>query len=101
MTMVVFTLSPLSWLAIAIMVISLVIAWWRKVPISYAIIIANFLVFALWFINGDTQMNELGFRPIYLQVAYLPQLYTLFTSMFVHDGILHILGNMFVFSLWG
>ena len=99
--MVIFALSPLSWIAIAIMVLSLVIAWVRKIPITYALIIGNFLVFGLWLINPDVQMYELGFRPIYLQVDYLPQLYTLFTSMFVHDGILHILGNMFVFFFMG
>ena len=99
--MVIFTLSPLSWLAIAIMILSLVIAWVRKIPMTYALIIGNFLVFGLWLINPDIQMSELGFQPNYLQVAYLPQLYTLFTSMFVHDGILHILGNMFVFFFMG
>ena len=99
--MVIFPLSLLSWVAIAIIVLSLVIAWVRKLPLTYALIIGNFLVFALWLVNPDVQMSELGFRPIYLQPTYFPQVYTLFTSMFIHDGILHILGNMFVFFFMG
>ncbi len=99
--MVIFPLSLLSWVAIAIIIVSLAVAWARKIPISYALIVSNFLVFALWFFNPDVQMSELGFRPIYLQPAYWPQVYTLLTSMFVHGGILHIVGNMFVFFFMG
>jgi membrane associated rhomboid family serine protease len=99
--MVIFPLSILSWIAIAIILVTLGVAWWRKIPLTYALIISNFLVFGLWLVNGNEQIAELGFRPIYLQPLYWPQLYTLFTSMFVHAGILHILGNMFVFFFMG
>jgi len=98
--MVILGLSYLSWIAIAIIVLSLVIAWIRKLPLSYALIISNFLVFALALIPGYDQVIELGFQPAYLQTNF-PRLYTLFTSMFVHAGIVHILGNMFVFFFMG
>ena len=102
-------INLLSLIAILIIIITLVIAYWRKLMMTYAIIIANFLVFLLTIFFPDqiigtmdiTQNPGLGFRPAYLSTDQLPQLYTLFTSMFVHSGFLHILGNMFVFFFMG
>lgn len=104
-------------LAIIIMISSLVIAFLKKWMITYALIIANFLVFVLTIlfesdIIGIISINQvtgeliidpagLGFRPIYLTYEYSPQLYTLFTSMFVHGSIPHIFGNMFIFLFLG
>ena len=68
---------------------------------TYAIIIANCLVFLLSIFYPNEIIGYLGFRPAYLSIDQLPQLYTLFTSMFVHSGFLHILGNMFVFFFMG
>jgi membrane associated rhomboid family serine protease len=79
----------------------MVIAYWRKLMMTYAIIIANCLVFLLSIFYPNEIIGYLGFRPAYLSVDQLPQLYTLFTSMFVHSGFLHILGNMFVFFFMG
>jgi len=102
-------INLLSLIAILIIIITLVVAYWRKLMMTYAIIIANFLVFLLTIFFPDqiigtmdiTQNPGLGFRPAYLSTDQLPQLYTLFTSMFVHSGFLHILGNMFVFFFMG
>jgi membrane associated rhomboid family serine protease len=98
--MVIIPLSILSWIAILIILVCLGVAWWRKIPISYAIIISNFLVFGITLFSPQV-IEQLGFRPVYLQPQFLPQIYTLFTSMFVHAGILHILGNMFIFFFMG
>jgi membrane associated rhomboid family serine protease len=91
----------LSLIAILIMIGTLVIAYWRKLMMTYAIIIANCLVFLLSIFYPNEIIGYLGFRPAYLSIDQLPQLYTLFTSMFVHSGFLHILGNMFVFFFMG
>jgi rhomboid family protein len=88
-------------IAILIMIGTLVVAYWRKLMMTYAIIIANFLVFVLSIFYPNEIIGDLGFRPAYLSIDQLPQLYTLFTSMFVHSGFLHILGNMFVFFFMG
>jgi membrane associated rhomboid family serine protease len=88
----------LSLIAILIMIGTLVIAYWRKLMMTYAIIIANCLVFLLSIFYPNEIIGYLGFRPAYLSID---QLYTLFTSMFVHSGFLHILGNMFVFFFMG
>jgi len=106
---VVYPLEPVSLIAICIMVGSLVIAYVKKWMVTYALIIANFIVFVLTLIftveiDGDFYsviIYDLGFRPVYLTPEYSAQLYTLFTSMFVHGGFAHLFGNMFIFLFLG
>ncbi len=93
--------STVSLLAILIMVVVLIIGYVRKLMMTYTLIIANFLVFALSLFFSNEIIGELGFRPVYLSTDLFPQVYTLFTSMFVHAGFLHILGNMLVFFFIG
>lgn len=87
--------------AIAIMVGTLIIAFLKKITLTYSIIIANFFVFLLSLFFRSEIINELGFRPVYLSLEMFPNIYTLFTSMFVHSDFVHILGNMFVFFFMG
>jgi len=101
-----------------IIIVSLVVAVMRKWMITYALLISNLIVFVLTMIFMDQilgSFNEtalmqgkivfdyagLGFRPLYLSVEYLPQNYTLFTSMFIHGGFVHIFGNMLVLFFVG
>ena len=83
------------------MVGAIVIAYVKKLMITYAIIIANLIIFALTFIFENEIIGDLGFKPAYLSTQYFPNIYTLFTSMFVHSGFLHIFGNMLVFFFMG
>jgi len=92
--------SILSIVAISIMIIALVIAYFKKIMMTYALIFANVIVFIITFIF-DPVIYQLGFSPSYLSVEGIPKLYTLFTSMFIHGGILHIFGNMLVFFFMG
>lgn len=109
MDIVVFQLDVVSIIAICIMIGALVVAYAKKLMMTYALIIANFVVFILTFIfqvqtpygNVSVIVLDLGFRPIYLSFEYFPQIYTLFTSMFVHGGFLHIFGNMLIFFFMG
>ena len=79
----------------------------KKLMITYTLIIANVIVFIITFIYyeqivyGVNNFAGLGFRSVYLSPEYSPQLYTLFTSMFLHGGFLHIFGNMFIFLFLG
>ncbi len=93
--------SWISLVAIGIMVGTLVVAFLKKISLTYSIIIANFFVFLISLFFRTQIINELGFRPIYLSLQMFPNVYTLFTSMFVHSDFLHILGNMFVFFFMG
>jgi len=110
-------LTVISLIAIVIMIAGLIFAIIKKTLITYGIIFANFLVFILTLvfendILGATYVNldesriiietaGLGFRPMYLTPEYAHQFYTIFTSMFVHAGFLHILGNMLIFFFMG
>jgi membrane associated rhomboid family serine protease len=101
MEIVVLPLSLISLLAIALMIGTLIVAAVRKIMMTYALLIANLIVFSLSLFFSDTLISELGFRPAYLSAQLFPQLYTLFTSMFIHSGLLHILGNMLVLFFMG
>ena len=101
MDIVILPIHLISLVAICIMVGAIVIAYVKKLMITYALIIANLLVFALTFVFENEIVGELGFKPEYLSVEKFPQIYTLFTSMFVHSGFLHIFGNMLVFFFMG
>jgi rhomboid family protein len=101
MEIVVQQLSIISLVAIALMLGTLIVAYVRKIMVTYALLIANLFVFFLSLFFSDTLIYELGFKPEYLSIQLSPQLYTLFTSMFVHSGLLHILGNMLVLFFMG
>jgi len=93
--------SLISLVVIAIMIGTIVIAYLKKISLTYAIIIANLFVFLVSLFFENQIIRDLGFRPAYLSFELFPNIYTLFTSMFVHSGFLHILGNMFVFFFMG
>lgn len=109
MEFVVYEIDTVSIIAILIMIGSLVVAYVKKWMMTYALMVANFVVFILSLIfymhtifgSVSVIIWDLGFRPIYLSIEYSPQLYTLFTSMFVHGGFAHIIGNMIIFFFLG
>jgi membrane associated rhomboid family serine protease len=108
---------PQHWsaiLCIFIMIASLVIAYVKKLSITYTLIIANIIIFIITlffqyeiiygygdFAGQYSGLGGLSFRTNYLSPEYFPQLYTLFTSVFIHGGFAHIFGNMFVFFFVG
>jgi membrane associated rhomboid family serine protease len=75
-------------------------------PINISIIILNFIVFALEIFNGDPFILQWTFIPARL-TAFLsgnesPQvLLTIFSAMFMHGGIAHLLGNMLFLWIFG
>ena len=110
MDLVVFQPSIISLVAIIIMIATLIIAYVKKIMMTYALIIANLVVFFLSVIFRQDIIGDvinigdfpgLGFRSMYLSLNYSPQIYTLFTSMFVHADVLHLIGNMLVFFFMG
>ena len=82
------------------MIGTLIVSYLKRWLVTYALILANFMVFSISFIFPQVAVT-LGFRPMYLELLYIPQIYTLFTSMFVHSDFLHILGNMLIFFFIG
>ena len=88
---------------IAICAIAAVVgwAWARKSSITFAIVIANLIVFVITLFTPEQILTDLSFRPAYLSAQYWPRCYTLLTSMFVHGGFSHIIMNMLVLVLIG
>lgn len=100
MDIIVSQISLPSLFCILIIVGIILLSYFKKIMMTYALIFSNFIVFIITIAFNEV-VSELGFRPIYLSIQYFPQLYTLFTSMFIHGGFLHIFGNMFVFLFMG
>jgi len=110
-------LLPQHWasiLAVCIMIGTLVVAYVKRWMMTYALILANMLVFIITLFYSSEVISGiggyagqysgwggLGFRAIYLTPELFPQIYTLFTSMFIHGGFAHIFGNMLVLFFVG
>jgi membrane associated rhomboid family serine protease len=74
----------------------------RNVPIiTYLLIAANFLVFFIELAAGDQFINTWSFVPAVYQADRLFGWITIFTSMFMHGGWMHILGNMLYLWIFG
>ena len=102
-------------LCICIMIGAIVIGIIKKFMMTYVLIVSNIIIFIITWIyyneivygigegTGDVikVYAGLGFRSLYLSTEYFPQIYTLFTSMFIHGGFAHIFGNMIIFFFIG
>lgn len=81
-------------------------AFYKKMLIAQMIIVINFIVFFLEILTSSSfstgassVVKDLAFRPSYIQE--ITPLYTLFTSLFLHADLWHILMNMIVFLVVG
>ncbi len=93
---------------IAIILFGLGYAAKKKMLVSQMIVIINFIVFFILILTSHSfsaepspVFQDLAFKPSYLGIKGLPYIYTLFTSMFIHANVLHILTNMIIFLLVG
>jgi membrane associated rhomboid family serine protease len=66
-----------------------------KQYVLWAIIVANVIVFVVSILHGADLSKTWGYRPAH------PTMSTVLTSMFLHGGYLHILGNMFFLWMFG
>ncbi len=73
----------------------------RRPVLTYALIIINFAIFLGTLFAGifEQSIEEFGMRPA--EVLAGKQLHTLFTSMFLHGGVLHVLFNMWYLWIFG
>ena len=71
-----------------------------NVPVvTIAIIVANFVVFAMELAGGDAFVLKWSAIPAHIMAGQ--DLITLFTAMFLHGGWSHIIGNMVFFWAFG
>ena len=67
----------------------------RTVPyITYILVLVNIIVFAVELARGDPFIVEWSFVPQRFLDNPAGEFWTLFTSMFMHGGWFHIVGNM-------
>ncbi len=111
--------SPWSWAAVAVMVAAIGVAWSKKFIATGTLLIANAVIFAIdqisplpstipsWTgqIANDNQFHAVNgdlafYGPNLAHLHPLGFLQT-FTAMFLHGGILHILGNSFFLFAFG
>lgn len=74
----------------------------RLVPlVTYCLIILNVLFFLVELIGGDIFIMQWAFIPARFQADPAGSFLTLFTSMFMHAGWMHLLGNMLYLWIFG
>ncbi|MGE5831753.1 MAG: rhomboid family intramembrane serine protease [Methanomicrobiales archaeon] len=69
--------------------------------VTYTLIALNVLVFFLELINGDPFVQQWSFIPSRFLANPAGDFVTIFTSMFMHAGWLHIGGNMLYLWIFG
>ena len=69
--------------------------------VTYTLIALNVLVFFLELNNGEAFVDRWAFVPARFLADPAGDFVTLFTSMFMHAGWLHILGNMLYLWIFG
>jgi membrane associated rhomboid family serine protease len=74
----------------------------RRTPVvTYAIIAVCVLVFLLELMQGDAFIEQWAFVPRRLETDPFLAIVTIFTSMFMHAGWLHLGGNMLYLWIFG
>jgi membrane associated rhomboid family serine protease len=90
-------MEPASLAIIGIIVATLAIGALRRFELTPVLVLSNMAIFFVELFAPAVE-SELAFSPSYLVSGQ--SLYTIFTSMFIHASILHVLGNMlFLFFL--
>lgn len=74
----------------------------RSFPyVTYGLIILNILVFLLELAGGETFIKNWAFVPTRFLANPIADFPTIFTSMFMHSGWGHIMGNMLYLWIFG
>jgi membrane associated rhomboid family serine protease len=78
--------------AIMIMVSSLVYPFLRRAMMSLTIAVGLFIIYMLEIVPQSPILSDLAFSPLHLSSGVA--IYTVFTSMFLHASMLHIIFNV-------
>jgi membrane associated rhomboid family serine protease len=98
-------MDTFSIVSILVIAVALVLGAMKRFTLTYLLIMGNLVIyfftilsFTGFFMISPVQL-DLGFRPVYLISG--DNIYTLFTYMFVHSTILHVIVNMLFLFLVG
>lgn len=90
----------------AIIIGSLLYAWWKKAYLTQVMVISNFFIFLYVFLLsriynpiGDSMLDVFTFMPA--RFGNPLYLHALITSMFMHADPLHLIGNVLILYLIG
>ncbi len=74
----------------------------RTIPyVTYGLIAVNIIFFVLELLSGDAFIEQWAFIPVRFLANPFAASLTLFTSMFMHAGWAHLLGNMLYLWIFG
>jgi membrane associated rhomboid family serine protease len=74
----------------------------RTFPVvTYLIILVNVIVFLIELVGGDQFIYNWSFVPAYFVSSPASEWIRIFTSMFMHAGWMHIIGNMLYLFIFG
>jgi len=104
-------LSPLSWVAVAVMAVSVAAALSRRLSATWSLILGNVGVFLITVLGPSVELRNglsqsVVQRELWLQPSNLHPLsplggLQLLTNLSVHADLLHILGNMIFLAAFG
>jgi membrane associated rhomboid family serine protease len=69
--------------------------------VTYVLIVLNVLFFLFEISNGEDFIRQWGFVPQRFTASPLANIPTVFTSMFMHAGLMHLGGNMLYLWIFG
>ncbi|MCL1904743.1 MAG: rhomboid family intramembrane serine protease [Methanomassiliicoccaceae archaeon] len=96
-------MDAVSWIVIAVIVITLVMLLHRRFSPTMILLSSNIIIFAIMFVAFQNSYNftleELGFKPAMSYRGEEP--WTLITSLFIHADISHLMFNMLFLMLIG
>lgn len=86
-------MEPISWVIIGIIIATLVVGLIKRLDLAAVLVLGNLVIFFVsLFANKSLLYGDLAFQAADLKSG--ANLYTIFTSMFLHDNFAHIIGNM-------
>lgn len=89
----------MSWIAILAILLGLAVVSWRRLSVVLSLAVLIILVFILELFGGWLFVEDLALNPLYLIDLY--HFHTIFTSMFLHAGVVHLIFNLFALIFIG
>lgn len=86
--------DPLSFVAMAAIVGAVLYSYWRKALLTFTIVVACVIVFALEVVSEDAIWADLALYHFTLFSAQLSPAWTFITYQFVHASLTHLLFNV-------
>jgi membrane associated rhomboid family serine protease len=95
--------DPFTLAAVVVMIITVIVGWLKRFSYVQVLIVGLLVIFFIEFFDAqfgaDLVVDEMSFRPVYLTQGQ--NIYTMFTYMFVHGSVAHVVFNILFLFLIG